>query len=97
MGNIIVSFIFIVIIIIIIIEVGCIEKNTSAMASEVDNKHQISGSRPSQHDTDFSADIPEPKQAPQHQFPEGGLKAWLAVVACWCIMFNTFGYINAFG
>ncbi|KAJ5989590.1 MFS monocarboxylate transporter [Penicillium waksmanii] len=30
-------------------------------------------------------------------FPEGGLKGWLAVLACWCIMFNTFGYINAFG
>ncbi|RAH76811.1 putative MFS transporter [Aspergillus japonicus CBS 114.51] len=30
-------------------------------------------------------------------FPEGGVKAWLAVVACWCVMFNTFGYINAFG
>lgn len=29
--------------------------------------------------------------------PEGGTKGWLAVLACWCIMFNTFGYINAFG
>jgi hypothetical protein len=28
---------------------------------------------------------------------EGSLKGWLAVLACWCIMFNTFGYINAFG
>ncbi|KAJ6028196.1 MFS monocarboxylate transporter [Penicillium herquei] len=30
-------------------------------------------------------------------FPEGGTKGWLAVLACWCVMFNTFGYINAFG
>lgn len=30
-------------------------------------------------------------------FPEGGFKAWMAVLACWCVMFNTFGYINAFG
>ncbi|RAH44661.1 MCT family MFS transporter [Aspergillus brunneoviolaceus CBS 621.78] len=30
-------------------------------------------------------------------FPEGGIKAWLAVLSCWCVMFNTFGYINAFG
>ncbi|OKL64276.1 hypothetical protein UA08_00235 [Talaromyces atroroseus] len=30
-------------------------------------------------------------------FAEGGLKAWSAVAACWCVMFNTFGYINAFG
>lgn len=29
--------------------------------------------------------------------PEGGSKGWLAVLACWCIMFNTFGYINAYG
>ncbi|PYH41078.1 putative MFS transporter [Aspergillus saccharolyticus JOP 1030-1] len=29
-------------------------------------------------------------------FPEGGLKACLAVLSCWCVMFNTFGYINAF-
>jgi len=30
-------------------------------------------------------------------FAEGGLKAWFAVISCWCVMFNTFGYINAFG
>ncbi|PWY75042.1 putative MFS monocarboxylate transporter [Aspergillus heteromorphus CBS 117.55] len=37
---------------------------------------------------------PAPK--PPH-FPEGGFKAWMAVLSCWCVMFNTFGYINAFG
>ncbi|KAJ5716852.1 MFS monocarboxylate transporter, partial [Penicillium malachiteum] len=36
-----------------------------------------------------------PKSPPS--FPEGGTKGWLAVLACWCVMFNTFGYINAFG
>jgi hypothetical protein len=36
-------------------------------------------------------------QPPKPSFPEGGTQAWLAVLACWCIMFNTFGYINAFG
>lgn len=30
-------------------------------------------------------------------FPEGGLKAWSVVVGCFCIMFITFGYLNAFG
>ncbi|KAF5860653.1 hypothetical protein ETB97_001286 [Aspergillus alliaceus] len=30
-------------------------------------------------------------------FPEGGLRGWLTVLSCWCVMFNTFGYINAFG
>jgi hypothetical protein len=34
---------------------------------------------------------------PKPTFPEGGFKAWMAVLACWCIMFNTFGYLNAFG
>jgi hypothetical protein len=34
---------------------------------------------------------------PKPVLPEGGLQGWLAVLACWCIMFNTFGYINAFG
>ncbi|KAJ6087679.1 MFS monocarboxylate transporter [Penicillium canescens] len=30
-------------------------------------------------------------------FPEGGVKGWLTVLSGWCVMFNTFGYINAFG
>lgn len=30
-------------------------------------------------------------------FPEGGKKGWMTVLASWCVMFNTFGYINAFG
>ncbi|KAJ5305966.1 hypothetical protein PENANT_c015G03472 [Penicillium antarcticum] len=30
-------------------------------------------------------------------FPEGGIKGWLTVLSGWCVMFNTFGYINAFG
>lgn len=30
-------------------------------------------------------------------FPEGGTKAWSVVLGCFCIMFYTFGYLNAFG
>ena len=30
-------------------------------------------------------------------FPEGGLTAWLVVGGCFCVMFLTFGYLNAFG
>jgi hypothetical protein len=30
-------------------------------------------------------------------FPEGGARGWLAVLGCWCVMFMTFGYMNAFG
>lgn len=40
------------------------------------------------------ASAPTPKPP---TFAEGGLKAWFAVISCWCVMFNTFGYINAFG
>lgn len=31
------------------------------------------------------------------EIPDGGWTAWLTVVGCWCIMFSTFGMINAFG
>ncbi|KAA8649280.1 MCT family MFS transporter [Aspergillus tanneri] len=39
----------------------------------------------------------EENSPPKPTFPEGGFKAWMAVLSCWCVMFNTFGYINAFG
>lgn len=30
-------------------------------------------------------------------FPEGGLKAWGVVAGAFCVLFCTFGYLNAFG
>lgn len=30
-------------------------------------------------------------------FPEGGTKAWLVVLGCWCTSFASFGYVNSFG
>ncbi|KAJ5676118.1 hypothetical protein N7462_009015 [Penicillium macrosclerotiorum] len=48
-------------------------------------------------DLEKSAPASEDTPALKSTFPEGGLKGWLAVLACWCVMFNTFGYINAFG
>ncbi|KAG2004010.1 hypothetical protein GB937_009248 [Aspergillus fischeri] len=39
----------------------------------------------------------EKNEPPKPTFPEGGPKAWMTVLACWCVMFNTFGYMNAFG
>ena len=49
-----------------------------------------------------SQELPENSidQKPQpaaHHFPEGGLKAWLVVVGCWCTSFASFGYVNSFG
>ncbi|KAL7947996.1 MFS general substrate transporter [Trichoderma barbatum] len=32
-----------------------------------------------------------------HEFPEGGPRAWLVVLGCWCISFASFGYVNSFG
>lgn len=32
-----------------------------------------------------------------HSFPEGGTKAWLVVLGCWCTSFASFGYVNSFG
>ena len=34
---------------------------------------------------------------PAVKYPEGGLKAWLVVLGVFCVMFFTFGYLNAFG
>ncbi|RHZ62612.1 hypothetical protein CDV55_104050 [Aspergillus turcosus] len=39
----------------------------------------------------------EKNEPPKPTFPEGGFNAWMTVLACWCVMFNTFGYMNAFG
>ncbi|EXJ83522.1 hypothetical protein A1O1_07145 [Capronia coronata CBS 617.96] len=36
-----------------------------------------------------------PASAPE--YPEGGGRAWLVVLGCFCVMFYTFGYLNAFG
>ncbi|KAK1252365.1 hypothetical protein MKX08_003552 [Trichoderma sp. CBMAI-0020] len=36
-------------------------------------------------------------QSVHHEFPEGGLKAWLVVFGCWCTSFASFGYVNSFG
>jgi hypothetical protein len=36
-------------------------------------------------------------QPTKHEFPEGGTRGWLVVLGCFCVMFITFGYVNAFG
>ncbi|KAH8647780.1 major facilitator superfamily domain-containing protein [Xylariales sp. PMI_506] len=36
-------------------------------------------------------------QQAEHVFSEGGTRAWLVVLGCWCISVVSFGYINSFG
>lgn len=40
---------------------------------------------------------PEKPTAPDREFPEGGIRAWLVVLGAYCVSFSTFGYMNAFG
>lgn len=64
-------------------------KNSSSSRDIEDNGQSGSSTPP----TPSGAITPPPKPV----LPEGSRQGWLAVLACWCIMFNTFGYINAFG
>lgn len=64
--------------------------NNSTSSRDIEGNSQSGSSTPPNQS---DATTPPPKPI----LPEGGLQGWLAVLACWCIMFNTFGYINAFG
>lgn len=64
--------------------------NDSSSNRDIEENDQSGNSTPL---TSSGATTPQQKPV----LPEGGLQGWLAVLACWCIMFNTFGYINAFG
>ncbi|KAL1875242.1 hypothetical protein Daus18300_003313 [Diaporthe australafricana] len=50
-------------------------------------------------DQDITAAVLE--QKPQAlaipDFPEGGTKAWMVVLGCWCTSFASFGIVNSFG
>ncbi|KAB5585659.1 major facilitator superfamily domain-containing protein [Coniochaeta sp. 2T2.1] len=39
----------------------------------------------------------KPQALTQPQFPDGGAKAWLVVLGCWCTSFASFGIVNSFG
>lgn len=64
--------------------------NNSSSSHDIEENLQSGSSTPP---ILSGATTPPPKPI----LPEGGRQGWLAVLACWCIMFNTFGYINAFG
>lgn len=38
-----------------------------------------------------------PAPAVMPVFLEGGTKAWLVVLGCWCTSFASFGIVNSFG
>ncbi|KAK0708324.1 major facilitator superfamily domain-containing protein [Lasiosphaeris hirsuta] len=48
-------------------------------------------------DSDSVSATKKESQPVQPQFPEGGVRAWMVVVGCWCISFVSFGIVNAFG
>lgn len=39
----------------------------------------------------------ESKEAQTISFPDGGLRAWLAISGCFWVLFWSFGYVNSFG
>lgn len=55
------------------------------------------------HGQDLSVDekaageAPSAVQAPNSDFPEGGLRGWSVVFGTASLLFCTFGYANAFG
>ncbi|KAK5130044.1 hypothetical protein LTR08_002518 [Meristemomyces frigidus] len=44
-----------------------------------------------------SEEVKTPAPAAMPVFPEGGIKAWLVVLGCWCTSFASFGIVNSFG
>ncbi|KAG9758964.1 MFS general substrate transporter, partial [Aureobasidium melanogenum] len=40
---------------------------------------------------------PSTPATPAPSFAEGGTRAWLVVVGCWCVAFASFGIVNTFG
>lgn len=57
---------------------------------------QRSGSIPGKKAPEEAVD-PKPAAPAMPHFPEGGTKAWLVVLGCWCTSFASFGYVNSFG
>ncbi len=61
-------------------------------------EHDLESSPNDVPDDKFANKATEQKQLQvAYQFPEGGLKAWLVVLGCWCTSFASFGYVNSFG
>ncbi len=67
---------------------------THASAAELD----LESKPDSVHGNKVPDDATDQKpQQVAHHFPEGGLKAWLVVLGCWCTSFASFGFVNSFG
>lgn len=40
---------------------------------------------------------PSSPATPAPFYAEGGMRAWLVVLGCWCVSFASFGIVNTFG
>jgi hypothetical protein len=75
---------------------------TSTTTYEQTGQVSVSGLDPESKSADKEhAPLPELPEKPvehlQPQFPDGGAKAWLVVLGCWCTSFASFGIVNSFG
>lgn len=44
-----------------------------------------------------SESAPSSPATPAPSYAEGGTRAWLVVLGCWCVAFASFGIVNTFG
>ena len=72
-------------------------------AEESDVSEQLKDTEPSRPSTSnavvdpSAAETPKPQATGPGAFPDGGTKAWLAVLGAWCCYFTGFGWISSIG
>ncbi|KAK6008125.1 hypothetical protein QM012_000028 [Aureobasidium pullulans] len=63
------------------------QKSQTSLPIAVDDEHSKQEAGPASPAT----------ATPAPSFAEGGTRAWLVVVGCWCVAFASFGIVNTFG